>query len=81
MGAQPTWRLIRKNETTKKWENVGAAWDRDDQKSFSVVIELVRGGEKVKCLMVKNEPKQEKVADEQWKQVQEAAVSDDSIPF
>lgn len=58
MGDKPTHRFIRKN-ATGKWETVGAAWERDNGNGYSVVFEPVRGGEKTKCLMVKNEPKPE----------------------
>jgi hypothetical protein len=54
-GDKPTYNLIRKNDVTNKFDRIGAAWDRE-KGGFSVSIEV--GGEKVKCLMVKNDGEQ-----------------------
>lgn len=55
MGERPSHNIIRKNAATGKWETFGACWEREDGK-MSVSIELVRGGEKIKGLLVKNTP-------------------------
>jgi len=82
MSQKPEYRLIRKNLQTNKWDNVGGAWVRD-QGGFSVSIELERGGEKIKLLMVKNEERK-KEADVQAPLPLTTAKQedfDDSIPF
>lgn len=50
----PDYRLIRKEG--EKWITIGAGWNKDNG-GINMSIELVRGGEKIKCLLVKNEPK------------------------
>lgn len=53
----PTHRLIRRSQADpKKWDSIGAGWVKENG-NISMSIELVRGGEKIKCLLVKNEPK------------------------
>lgn len=56
MGDQPSHKIIRKKADGTGWEHIGACWEREDGK-LSATIELVRGGEKVKALIVKNEPR------------------------
>ena len=81
MAEKPAYRLIRKNLQTNKWDSIGGAWERD-QGGFSVSIELERGGEKIKCLMVKNEPKDVVKSNIVNKPVETATNQlDDSIPF
>lgn len=60
MGDKPSHRLIKRKDDGTGWETIGAAWERDVAKGgYSVNLELVRGGPKIKCLLVKNdEPKQ-----------------------
>lgn len=56
MGDKPTHRLIKRKEDGTGWETIGAAWEREASKGgYSVNLELVRGGPKIKCLLVKNE--------------------------
>lgn len=78
MGEAPQFRLIRKSDDGKKWDNIGAAWNRDSG-GFSVVIELKRGGEKIKCLMVENKPKAETKAQEIVPQ--NNSYLNDEVPF
>lgn len=53
MGDKPHYRLIRRKADDSGWESIGAAWDRE-KGGFSVSLEIVKG-EKIKCLLVKNE--------------------------
>lgn len=57
MGDKPSHKIITKT-AEGKWNHIGAGWEREDGK-ISVIIELVRGGEKVKGLLVKNDPPKE----------------------
>lgn len=79
MGDKPAWRLIRKAADGKKWETIGAAWNRDAG-GYSVNIELVRGGEKIKCLLVPNEKPKEQTPNIATQAIGSIA-DDDAIPF
>lgn len=56
MGDKPQYRLIKRKDDGSGWETIGAAWVRD-KGGFSMNLELVRGGPKIKCLLVENEDK------------------------
>lgn len=58
MGEKPAFRLIQKDDATDakyQWKSIGAAWHRDDGKSYSLSIDMP-DGTKMKCLMVENKP-------------------------
>jgi len=84
MGEKPAYRLSIKDDSPDakfKWKNIGAAWFRDDGKSFSCVLDLP-DGTKMKFLMFENKPKSEsnEAVKEQPKTVDQA-LGHDLIPF
>lgn len=85
MGSQPHYRIIKKSADGKKWETIGAGWDRDSGEGYSLSFEPNgRAGDKIKCLMVKNTPKEQAPtpgATPPGPDPEPPSLPDDSIPF
>jgi len=79
MGDKPQYRLIKRKDDGSGWETIGAAWIRE-KGGYSVNLELVRGGPKIKCLLVPNEEKNSGGETTQ-KPAQPPTDLGDSIPF
>lgn len=81
-GNKPTMNLIKRKPNNMGWDYIGAAWPREGKEGYSVTIELTRGGEKIKCLLV---PATEKATNNSKREESEprqiGEVIDDSLPF
>jgi hypothetical protein len=87
--SDPDFNLIVKNEETGSWEKKGAAWVRDDGKSYNIRIGGF-GEEQKKYLMVENRYKNTKPSspdsarksfEETKNKKREQPSLDDQIPF